>query len=127
MGKDEQDFKVVDRRASTGHSDSDAVSSSYKGDGFTMKEPPNSPSGGSRDIDFSTFIFSLATGALIHLGLAPDPMTKKTQKNIELAKQNIDLLSIIKEKTKGNLSSDEERLLESLLSEVRLKFVEISH
>src|SRR5687768_7704581 len=95
-----------------------------KGEGFTMKE--NKEAQGASTIDFSTLCFSLATGALINLGLAPDPVTKKTQKNVELARQNIEILTLLQEKTKGNLSDEEAQLLENLLTEVRLRFVEAS-
>ncbi len=77
-------------------------------------------------VDFSTFIFSLATGALIHLGLAPDPATGKTEINVTLAQQNIDLLQLLKAKTRGNLTEDESKMLESLVSEVQLRFVEVT-
>jgi hypothetical protein len=80
----------------------------------------------SGTIDFPTFVFSLATGALIHLGLSPDPATGKTEKNLSLAQQNIELLVLLKAKTKGNLTEDESKMLESLLSEVQLRFVEAS-
>ena len=93
---------------------------SAKGAGFTMKESTEK----ATEVDLSTLILSLATGALIHLGLAPDPVTKKTTKNVELARQNIDILSLLQEKTKGNLSTDEKQLLENLLSETRMRFVE---
>lgn len=94
------------------------------GEGFVMKETPTEERQG--EVDFPTFIFSLATGAFINLGLAPDPMTGKTEKNLELARQNIDILVMLKAKTKGNLSKDEGQLLESLLSEAQLRFVEVS-
>lgn len=77
-------------------------------------------------VDFATFIFSLATGAFIHLGLAPDPTTGKTEKNVALARQNIDILVMMKNKTKGNLSEDEAKMLESLLAETQVRFVEAS-
>lgn len=77
-------------------------------------------------VDFPTFIFSLATGALIHLGISPDPATGKTEINVTMAQQNIDLLVLLKDKTKGNLTEDESQMLESLLSEVQLRFVEIT-
>lgn len=91
-----------------------------------MKEekPPAAPE--QEPVDFATFIFSLATGAFIHLGLAPDPMTGKTETNIALARQNIDILVMMKNKTKGNLSEDEAKMLESLLAETQLRFVEAS-
>lgn len=117
------DFKVVDRRASSGASDSPQKDSPKEGEGFVMKEKtPATPS----QIDFSTFVFSLATGSLIHLGVAPDPQTKQIQKNLELARQNIELLTLMQEKTKGNLTKEENELLESLLTEVRLRFVDAS-
>jgi len=77
-------------------------------------------------IDFSTLVLSFATSAFINLGAAPDPQTKKTMKNLELAKQNIDILSVLEAKTQGNLSKEEAELLKNILSEVRLKFVEAS-
>lgn len=123
MGKEPEDFKVVDRR----HSSETPSDSSEKsaGEGFTMKESQETetPVG---DVDFSTLVFSFATGALINLGLAPDPVTKKVTKNLELAKQNIDILNLLESKTRGNLTSDEKQLFENLLTEVRLKFVQAS-
>ncbi len=94
-----------------------------KGEGFTMdNSKENKPS----EIDFSTLIYSFATGALISMGLAPDPQTKKTQKNLPMAKQNIEILTMLQTKTKGNLSEDESKFLENILTEVRLRFVEAS-
>jgi hypothetical protein len=75
------------------------------------------------ELNFSTFVFSLGTSAMYHFGDFPDPMTKKAERNLEAAKQTIDILAILKEKTKGNLSDDEERLLESLLYELRMRYV----
>lgn len=77
-------------------------------------------------IDFATFILSLSHSALMHLGEAPDPETNKVQANLTLAKQNIDLLGLIEEKTKGNLTGDEERLLAQILFDLRMRFVERS-
>lgn len=125
---EEKDFKVIDRRSSSEANPKDEkskVTPPKAGDGFVMKDSP-SESKGPDQLDFSTFVFSLATGAFIHMGLAPDPNTHQTAKNLDLARQNIDLLSILEKKTKGNLTDDESRLLEGLLMEVRLKFVEVS-
>ena len=77
-------------------------------------------------ITFSTFILSLNTAALIHLGELPDPVTQKKKVNLLLAKQTIDTLEMLKEKTKGNLTIDEEKLLDTILYELKLKFVKIS-
>jgi hypothetical protein len=75
------------------------------------------------ELNFSTFVFSLGTSAMYHFGDFPDPVTKKAERNLEAAKQTIDILTILKDKTKGNLSEDEERLLESLLYELRMRYV----
>jgi hypothetical protein len=75
-------------------------------------------------IDFVTFILSLATSAQVHLGAVPNPATGKQEQNISLAKETIDLLSILKDKTKGNLTSDEERLFEHVLYDLRMMYVE---
>jgi len=75
------------------------------------------------ELDFSTFVFSLGTSAMYHFGDFPDPATKKAERNLEAAKQTIDILAILQAKTKGNLSDDEERLLDSLLYELRMRYV----
>lgn len=77
-------------------------------------------------IDFSTFLMSIASAAMMGLGLAPRPDTGKQEVDLDMARQNIDLLGLIQEKTKNNLSADEERLLTRLLSECRTKYVEVS-
>jgi len=94
-----------------------------EGDGFTMKSGKED---GPAEIDFSTLVYSFATGSLISMGLAPDPQTKKVQKNLAMAKQNIEILSMLQLKTKGNLTQDEDKFLENILTEVRLRFVEAS-
>jgi hypothetical protein len=75
------------------------------------------------ELNFSTFVFSLGTSAMFHFGDFPDPATKKAERNLEAAKQTIDILGILKDKTKGNLNDEEGRLLESLLYELRMRYV----
>jgi hypothetical protein len=77
-------------------------------------------------IDFATFVLSLSHSALMHLGEAPHPDTDKVEANLPLAKQNIDLLGLLEEKTKGNLTGDEERLLAQVLFDLRMRYVERS-
>ncbi|OJY30295.1 MAG: hypothetical protein BGO98_26535 [Myxococcales bacterium 68-20] len=77
-------------------------------------------------IDFATFILSLSHSALMHLGEAPHPDTNAVEANLPLAKQNIDLLGLLEEKTKGNLTGDEERLLAQVLFDLRMRYVERS-
>lgn len=80
----------------------------------------------SAAIDFTTFILSLASSIQIHLGLIENPATKKTDTDMVAARQTIDILGMLKEKTKGNLSNEEERLMEYVLYDLRMKYVELS-
>lgn len=77
-------------------------------------------------VDFSTFIMSLNASALYHLGVMADPSTGQKVKNVDMAKQTIDILGILKEKTKGNLNEEEKNLLENILHDLRLMYVKES-
>ncbi len=78
-------------------------------------------------VDFSTFVLSLAHSTLVHLSEAPDPASGQLgTKDLPLARQTIDLISLLAEKTRGNLSGEEERLLEQLLYDLRLRYIEAS-
>ncbi|OHE24001.1 MAG: hypothetical protein A2Z43_00965 [Syntrophobacterales bacterium RBG_19FT_COMBO_59_10] len=74
-------------------------------------------------MNFTGFIFSLSTTAMYHFGDFPDPVTKETKRNLPAAKQTIDILSILKTKTEGNLDEDEKQLLDGILFELRMRFV----
>ena len=74
-------------------------------------------------VTFSTFVMSLASSALVHLGEVPNPETGKTERNEELARHTIDVLSMIDEKIRAGLSDEEGRLLRDVLYELRMKFV----
>ena len=75
-------------------------------------------------IDFSTFILSMAQSAVYHMGGFQDPVSGHTSTNLDLAKQTIDIISLLDEKTRGNLSEDEKRLLSHVLYDLRMRFVE---
>ena len=77
-------------------------------------------------IDFATFVLSLSHSALVHLGDAPSPVDGKREVNLALARQTIDLLALLQDKTKGNLSGEEERILDQGLYDLRLRFVEVA-
>lgn len=78
------------------------------------------------NIDFPTFVLSLASAAMMGLGLAPRPDTGKQEVDLVMARQNIDLLELLQQKSKNNLTSEEEKLLERVLYETRTKFLEVS-
>ena len=75
-------------------------------------------------IDLSTFFLSISSAAYMGLGLIPSPQGQKPKIDLELARQNIDLLELMYEKTCGNRNLDENRLIEQLLFELRMKFAE---
>ena len=75
------------------------------------------------EISFINLVFSLSTSVLIQLGEIQDPVTQQLDKNLPLAKQTIDLIGMLQEKTKGNLISDEEKLLENILYDLRMRYV----
>jgi hypothetical protein len=78
-------------------------------------------------IDFYTFVFSLGSSAIVHLGDAPHPETgAPIPPDLLLAKQTIDILAMLQEKTKGNLTPEEEKFLDALLMDLRMRFVERS-
>lgn len=77
-------------------------------------------------MEFSTFVLSLATTAQVHLGAVANPSTGKQEKNLEAAKQMIDMIGMLQDKTKGNLTDMESRLLENVLFDLRVVYVECS-
>lgn len=82
-------------------------------------------------LDFSTFIMSIIGSAFVHLGDAPDPESGELldgshAPNLILAQQDIELLALLSEKTKGNLTGDEERVLEQGLYDLRLRYLEVT-
>ena len=115
-------FTVVDRRGeeSEQKDQPEAPPSAEQ----ASQESPKNP---LPTIDFATFTLSLSTSALYHMGLVEDPETgQRAEPNPPFARQTIDTLEMLQAKTRGNLDSEEEHLLESLLYELRLRFVEIT-
>lgn len=113
-------FKVIDKRffatkdVSEGQKEKDL-----------QEEPKESRRQEVPPLTFSGFIYSLSTTCLVHLGEIPDPSSRKVEKNLTLAKQTIDLLELLAEKTKGNLTPEEEALLKSVLTELRFLYVKV--
>jgi Domain of unknown function (DUF1844) len=77
------------------------------------------------ELTFTTFVLSLASTAAIHFGDLPDPVSGKPQEpNLEGASQMIEILSLLDQKTRGNLTAEERQVLEQVLYELRLRFVD---
>src|SRR2546426_5504062 len=79
-------------------------------------------------LDFTALVLSLGSSAIVHLGEAPDPTTgqKRDQPELTMAQQSIDLLAMLQEKTRGNLTAEEARFLENMLFDLRMLFVQVS-
>jgi len=87
-------------------------------------EEPKRGDESTRPIDFTTFIVSLSSSAFYYLGEVAHPNTGRVERDPALAKQTIDLLGMIEEKTRGNLSADESNVLSGLLYDLRMKYLE---
>jgi hypothetical protein len=85
-----------------------------------MKESEYTP---LPEISFSSFVLSLSSSILLHLGEIADPQSGEKKKDLALAKQTIDIITLLKDKTKGNLTEEEQKLLEYILYDMRMRFV----
>jgi hypothetical protein len=95
------------------------VAEQTRGEGFVMTDA--SPKPGA--LSFIDFLVGLASSALIHMG-APHPETGERSKDLVLARQTLELLSMLREKTRGNLTPEEETFFDNLLTDLRFQFVE---
>jgi hypothetical protein len=75
-------------------------------------------------LDFSTFVLSLGSSAMVNLGMVPAPGEAAPAKDLNAAKQIIDILGVLEEKTRGNLDASEDKLLKSLLYDLRVHYVD---
>lgn len=148
--KQDQGFRVSDRRRFAG-SESGEVTQEEKASEGDKKPPESQEVAGAKpkaagqeeaakkpeaekrekpttlpEINFATFVISLSSSALIHLGIAPDPMSGEQKKDLAIAKQTIDMLAMLQEKTRGNLTEEEAQLMESMLYDLRMRYVDES-
>jgi hypothetical protein len=140
MSEEEKGFVIKDRRM---FSDSEEQKESKESDNEkAVKTEPDDSAASMKDegqdskgddgegeetllpaVNFPTFIMSLNASALVNLGLIEDPATGQSTKNLPMAKQTIDILSMLEEKTRGNLAKDEEDILRNILYDLRIAFV----
>jgi hypothetical protein len=125
----ENDFKVEDRRTASGIEDkeekpSESEVGSGADEGASQEPSRTRDPGEALKVDFSTFVFSLFSSALIQLGEMADPITGTMDPNLMSAKQTIDIIDIIREKTEGNLSEEESKLLENVSAELKWKYLD---
>jgi hypothetical protein len=133
-GKQEsKGFTVQDRRRfspETGEAREDVAESPKESAESTQSSEARTDAAGEAhhealpEINFSTFVISLSTQALMHLGEIANPVSGKIDPDVPAAKQMIDLLGMIREKTRGNLNANEDRLMQDILFDLRMKYVE---
>jgi hypothetical protein len=75
-------------------------------------------------VDLSTFVLSLSSSALVHLGEVPEPESGEIRQNLGLARHTIDIIGMLEEKTRGNVTEDEAGLFRNLLFDLRMKYVQ---
>lgn len=137
MGEDSEQprgFRVTDRRrfSESGDENTDettaAAPEAPAPDQPLDVEPPHEhehEDAGDAPVTFSTFILGLSTQALFHLGEIADPTTGRAEQDLPSAKQVIDILGILSEKTRNNLQEAEQSLLDSMLYDLRMRYVEL--
>ena len=117
-------FVIKDKRSSQiSEDDASILDDQQTKDSPEQKTPADGEQAESFQVDFSTFIMSLTSSAFYHLGDMPDPTTGKKEVNLPAVQQTIDMLIMLREKTKGNLKEDENKLLEQLIYELQVKYV----
>lgn len=89
-----------------------------------MTTQQNTTHGMPLEATFSTLIISIASSAVVNLGLEKNPQTNKIEKNLEMAQYSIDLLILLKEKTKNNLTPEEKNYLEAIIQDLQMKYVQ---
>jgi len=121
MDDGQKGFKATDKRQT--FRNNDELDSQKKTEERTCEEIAEEEAF-TTTLNFSMFILSLTTSALVCLGELPDPITKEKVINLPLAQQTISIIEILKEKTTGNLSEDEENLIGTVLYDLRMKYVQ---
>jgi hypothetical protein len=136
MTEEEKGFVVKDKRAFDEKGDlkeKEEQGEKVEKEVEKEKEEPEDQSAGEDtitrqfpEVNFSSLIFSLSSTALFHFGEVADPRTGEKKKDLSLAKHTIDTIAMLKEKTEGNLTEEEKKFLESILTDLRWRYVKNS-
>ena len=129
--EEQEDFKVTDKRSFQEDGEERTPDVREKEDEKTQAQPSTEEKGETSEqekpplppIDFPSYVLSYYTQGLVLLGEVPNPYSGKKEEDVDAAKHIVDILTLLKEKTKGNLSEDEDKLLENVLYELRMKFM----
>jgi hypothetical protein len=125
-GKASSGFTVTDRRSFAERGESAAAVAEPLLPASPGTAATSDPALGTEAVDFHTFILSLGSSALLHLGELDQPGGDPSTPDLPLAKHTIDIIAMLEQKTRGNLTSAEAHLIESLLFDLRLRYVERS-
>ncbi len=126
MAEEEKGFVIKDRRT---FDDKGDVKDQEAKEEVRKEETGNKAPGGETErmplpeVNFNSLVFSLSSSALINLGEIADPHSGQKQKDLPLAKHSIDTIAMLKDKTKGNLNAEEQRFLETMLADLRWRYV----
>ena len=129
--QEEQGFRVTDKRGFREESEAQTPESSDKAEEKSANEsssaaenvPPGQEAPPRTPIDFPSYLLSYYTQGLVLLGEVPNPYTNKKEEDVDAARHTIDILSMLEQKTRGNLTKEEQQLLETVLYELRMKFM----
>jgi hypothetical protein len=129
MAEEEKGFVIKDRRAFDDKGDvKDQERKEEPRREETRKKAPVEETEGMPlpEVNFNSLIFSLSSSALINLGEIADPHTGQTHKDLALAKHTIDTIAMLQDKTKGNLNAEDQRFLDTILADLRWRYVKIA-
>ena len=127
MAEEEKGFIIKDRRS---FDEGGELKDEDKSEDAEKKEPEKkeTKSDDSQrpplpEVNFNSLIFSLSSSALLHLGEIADPQTGQKRKDLPMSKHSIDIIAMLKDKTKGNLNDEEQKFIDNILADLRLRYV----
>jgi hypothetical protein len=130
MAEEEKGFVIKDRRSLDEEGElkeedkgSELETEKEKKEGKKADDTQRQP---LPEVNFNSLIFSLSSSALLHIGEIADPHTGEKRKDLPLAKHSIDIIAMLKEKTKGNLNDEEQKFMDNILADLRLRYVKAS-
>jgi hypothetical protein len=133
MNDEEKGFVIKDKRHFTPEGEPIKPEAEQPKEGTPKEEAPQKHEAGEQEetrgsahlpeVTFATFIFSLVSSAMVHLGELDDPTSGVKNENYDLAKQTIDIIGMLREKTQGNLAKEEQQMIDSVLYDLRMRYV----
>jgi hypothetical protein len=126
METDDKGFTIKDNRSFDGEGDLKDEKDNQETPPEKQEEKEQKTESANQplpEVNFSSLIFSLSSSALLHLGEIDDPQTGEKREDLPMAKHSIDIISMLKDKTEGNLDDEEQKFIDSILTDLRLRYV----